>query len=199
MSDTSFKHVHYFLDPSSQDLDDLLGLHWKFPPHQHGGGGGAFSNHVETSAPKTPRALTVSIVEPDQEEEAEASEMLSGGALAAWQRSAPRRALSNALKGMRSENNLSQMQVGTKMRVTQSDIARMESSAGPWPSQAKLAAYAQACGMKAVVGFIDGSNDEDGSTMKIVPLGGTFGDSPEEIISAGDFVNIKTSKNKLYE
>ena len=199
MDDDPMKQVHYFLDPHSQSLDDLLGARWRFPPHIQGGGGGAAKQHTASSTPNTSRALTLSIVEPDQEEEAEALDALSGDALTSWQRSAPRRALSNALKSMRNENNLSQKQVAKKMRVTQSDIARMESPAGPWPNQAKLAAYAQACGMKAVVGFIDAADNNEDSAIKIVSLGGSFGENPEEVISAKDFESAKKRKRKLYE
>lgn len=196
MNDDRVKHAHYFLDPSSQGLDDLLEGHLQFPTCIRGGGGKAAVQYAEPSASNTPRALSLSIVEPDQEAEAKAREVLSGDALNAWQRSAPRRALSNALKRMRTEKKLSQKQVAKTARVTQSDIARMESSSGPWPNQAKLAAYAKACGMQAVIGFIDASDCEEESAINIVLLGGAFGERSEELISVEDFLSAqKRGKN----
>jgi transcriptional regulator with XRE-family HTH domain len=189
------REFHYVLDPDSLALTDALVR--PFAP-SYAGGFGSVSVRVRAGAAAN-RDFVVSVVEPDPEEERDAIEQLDGETLAAWHRSAPRRALSSALRGMRMARGRSQAEVAAAMGVTQSDVARMESATGPWPNQAKLAAYAEACGMKAVIGFIEAGSPDAASTMSIVPLGGTFGERPEETLAAGDLDAAQQSREKLYE
>ena len=55
------------------------------------------------------------------------------------------------------------------------------------------------CGMKAVVGFIEAGGEDEASSMSVVQLGGSFGDRPEESISAHEIEVAKARKSQLYE
>jgi transcriptional regulator with XRE-family HTH domain len=171
--------VHYFRLPDSEMIEEHLRLYSDSP---------AGLGHV-TPEPRHDQAaaggeLVVSVIEPDPEEERDAAEQLSGPTLETWHRSAPRRALSAALRGMRQDSGLSQTELAALIGVTQSDVARMESATGPWPNQAKLAAYAAACGRIAVTGFLRAGDAEEPSSMTLVKLGWTSGERPGETADA---------------
>lgn len=193
----------YFRAPDRSEAPDFTGLKWychmpagelqnPYAPMAN------VTNRKRSSSMTTePASISVSVVCPDASEEAEAEKELSGSALAAWRRAEPRRALSHALKKMRGVKGLSQREIAEAIGVKQSDIARMESAAGPWPNQSKLAAYAEVCGMRAVVGFIGMENDE--LDLQVVSLGGSFGEQPEETLSADELDLANARRGKFYE
>lgn len=102
-----------------------------------------------------------------------------------WRQNKPRRRLSMVLISMRKNANLSQRRLGEDLGWNQSQIARMESATGPWPSPKSLRAFASACGVSVGLVF----THPEGESVHIdnaISFGDTEGDLLLEQIARRD-------------
>lgn len=71
-----------------------------------------------------------------------------------WERTAPRRRLAEGLIDLRRRAGMSQKQVAKAVGWNQTQVARMESATGPWPTHESLKAYAEACDPNTAIGLV---------------------------------------------
>ena len=95
----------------------------------------------------------------------------------AWEQSAPRRRLADALLAMRRRAGLSQLDVARAARWNQTHVARMESATGPWPTRESLNGYIHACDASATVGLVI-AHPEDGTVH--IDAAVAFGNQPTD-------------------
>lgn len=73
--------------------------------------------------------------------------------LSSYEENTPKRELAMALRALRKNAKLTQVQVAARSKLRQSQISKMEAPTGPMPTTDSLNRYASACGADLCVAF----------------------------------------------